>query len=66
MSEPLASPSGTVKTVLHVGCGRYHPEALQAQFRTPSWKELRLDIDPSGTGHRRQHHRHVQRAQFFP
>ena len=35
-----------LKTVLHVGCGAPHPELLHARFRTPEWKELRLDIDP--------------------
>jgi SAM-dependent methyltransferase len=33
--------------VLHVGCGRYNPEKLHPQFRSPDWRELRLDIDPA-------------------
>jgi protein O-GlcNAc transferase len=35
------------RTVLHVGCGDYHPEALPPQFRGPGWKEIRLDINPA-------------------
>ena len=31
-------------TVLHVGCGR---EKVHYLFRSPQWRELRLDIDPS-------------------
>jgi SAM-dependent methyltransferase len=37
-----------ILTVLHVGAG--HPKngaPLPAGFRTPEWKELRLDIDPA-------------------
>jgi len=35
------------KTVLHVGCGPYNPNKLHATFRTPEWKEVRLDVDPN-------------------
>ena len=34
------------KTVLHVGCGAYHPDLLHENFRGEQWKEVRLDIDP--------------------
>lgn len=36
-----------LKTVLHVGCGPPNPASLHASFRTPEWRELRLDIDPA-------------------
>lgn len=35
------------KTVLHVGCGPYDPEALPFLFRNDEWHELRLDINPA-------------------
>ncbi len=35
------------KSLLHVGCGPHDPQALPPQFRTPEWREIRLDIDPS-------------------
>jgi hypothetical protein len=34
------------RLVLHVGCGPAHPEALHIGFRTPEWREVRLDVDP--------------------
>jgi SAM-dependent methyltransferase len=34
------------KVLLHVGCGTNIPEKLPAVFRTPAWREVRLDIDP--------------------
>lgn len=34
------------KRVLHVGCGVHTPDKLHEQFRTPDWKEVRLDINP--------------------
>lgn len=34
------------RVVLHVGCGKPNPDALHETFRTPDWRELRLDIDP--------------------
>ena len=40
--QPVAT-----KLILHVGCGPYNPEALPEQLRTPEWREVRLDIDPS-------------------
>lgn len=36
-----------VKSILHVGCGPYHPQALPDLLRTPEWREVRLDIDPA-------------------
>jgi ubiquinone/menaquinone biosynthesis C-methylase UbiE len=34
-----------MKTVLHVGCGPRNASPLHAVFRTPDWREVRLDID---------------------
>jgi SAM-dependent methyltransferase len=34
------------RLVLHVGCGPPVGENLHDRFRTPEWRELRLDIDP--------------------
>lgn len=34
-------------TVLNVGCGPRLPDKLPGFFRTPDWRELRLDIDPN-------------------
>ena len=42
----LAEMPGTQKEVLHVGCGGYAPGKLHPIFQGPSWRELRLDIDP--------------------
>jgi predicted SAM-dependent methyltransferase len=36
-----------MKTLLHVGCGPKHKDETTLAFNSPSWKELRLDIDPS-------------------
>ena len=41
------SSSGNEQTVLHVGCGPANPAKLHSTFRTPLWKEIRLDIDPA-------------------
>jgi ubiquinone/menaquinone biosynthesis C-methylase UbiE len=53
-SDPRASFEKTLmqspqpgKTVLHVGCGPYNPKKLHSTFRTPEWRELRLDINPA-------------------
>lgn len=35
------------KTLLHVGCGNAGPERLPECFKTPDWKEIRLDINPA-------------------
>lgn len=35
------------KAVLHVGCGPYNREGLPPKFRTPAWREVRLDINPA-------------------
>ncbi len=35
-----------MKQVLHVGCGPASAAKLHATFRTPEWRELRLDINP--------------------
>lgn len=46
---PGASPSAVrspTRVVLHVGCGPARRDKLHPYFRTPGWKELRLDIDP--------------------
>jgi protein O-GlcNAc transferase len=40
-------PIVATKLVLHVGCGPYNPTALPEPLRTPDWREVRLDIDPS-------------------
>lgn len=34
------------KTVLHVGCGSWRPDALLKKFQTDEWHEIRLDINP--------------------
>jgi protein O-GlcNAc transferase len=50
---PLTLPTAlfpnisATKTVLHVGCGPYHPDSLPERFRTDEWQEVRLDIDPA-------------------
>ena len=38
--------SNAIKTVLHVGCGVHTPDKLHETFRTPDWREVRLDINP--------------------
>lgn len=45
----MAVQSGTEvpRTVLHVGCGFPNPNKLHATFRSGTWKEVRLDIDPA-------------------
>jgi predicted O-linked N-acetylglucosamine transferase (SPINDLY family) len=45
-SEVSLNPNN-LKSVLHVGCGPYHPEALPEMLRTPEWREVRLDINPA-------------------
>jgi predicted SAM-dependent methyltransferase len=35
------------KTVLHVGCGSWRPNALHKNFQTPEWREIRLDFNPA-------------------
>ena len=37
---------GSVKKVLHVGCGVHTPDKLHEHFRAPGWQEVRLDINP--------------------
>lgn len=37
---------GDERIVLHVGCGKPNPRALHETFRSPQWRELRLDLDP--------------------
>ncbi len=34
------------KAVLHVGCGVANPNKLHKTFRSPEWREIRLDINP--------------------
>lgn len=34
------------KTVLHVGCGVKDPHKLHERFRSPDWREVRLDVNP--------------------
>lgn len=43
----VAGPPVPAKVVLHVGCGHPNPEKLHRTFRTPAWREVRLDIDPA-------------------
>lgn len=43
---PTALRDGSRPRVLHVGCGHRSPARLHRIFRTPAWRELRLDIDP--------------------
>jgi SAM-dependent methyltransferase len=35
------------KRLLHVGCGAQESERLPAMFRDGTWREVRLDIDPT-------------------
>lgn len=35
------------KTLLHVGCGPFNPNALPQDFRGDDWVEIRLDINPN-------------------
>ena len=44
MPDTAAKPG--VKTVLHVGCGSWRPDALHSTFQKPGWAEIRLDINP--------------------
>lgn len=39
--------STALRTVLHVGCGVYRPDALPQLFRDGGWREVRLDLDPA-------------------
>jgi SAM-dependent methyltransferase len=41
----IVAPAGK-RVVLHVGCGSVDEQGLHESFRTPSWHEVRLDIDP--------------------
>ena len=51
------------RLVLHVGCGPPVEDNLLERFRTPEWRELRLDIDPAHDArHSRRHRRHGGRA----
>jgi len=34
------------KTVLHVGCGSWRPNALHPDYQSQEWSEVRLDINP--------------------
>lgn len=40
-----------VRNFLHVGCGNAPPSRLPAVFRSPEWREIRLDIDPGVKPH---------------
>ncbi len=45
---PASAGQETAELIcLHVGCGPPGQEHLHEAFRGPSWKELRLDIDPN-------------------
>jgi protein O-GlcNAc transferase len=46
-TSEVPSNSSNLKSILHVGCGPYHPEALPEVLRTPEWREVRLDINPA-------------------
>lgn len=41
-----APPAGTLRQLLHVGCGMPNPKRLPACFHRPGWREVRFDIDP--------------------
>lgn len=43
----IPADSESLRVFLHVGCGMARPERLPEVFRSPQWKEIRLDIDPS-------------------
>src|SRR5262249_44634954 len=43
----MKTVTSPLKTVLHVGCGEYLALKLHETFRTPEWREVRLDIDPN-------------------
>jgi SAM-dependent methyltransferase len=45
-SAAALAPGAPERTVLHVGCGPANPAKLHAHFRSPGWREVRLDIDP--------------------
>lgn len=45
-SQALFEPDGAHRLVLHVGSGPLDPELLHPLFRTPQWRQVRLDIDP--------------------
>ncbi len=45
--EWLNMQTTAAKLILHVGCGPYDPEALPRPFRTPEWREVRLDLNPA-------------------
>jgi SAM-dependent methyltransferase len=34
------------KTVLHVGCGSWRPNALHKKYQSAEWREIRLDLNP--------------------
>jgi len=39
--------NSSLKKILHVGCGPYHPNSLPETFPANEWQEVRLDIDPA-------------------
>ncbi len=39
----------SVRTFLHVGCGRSRQQDTTAAFNQPGWRELRFDIDPAAS-----------------
>ncbi|MCS6911748.1 MAG: methyltransferase domain-containing protein [Myxococcales bacterium] len=45
-ADGAAQAQRLLRTVLHAGCGPYHPEKLPPPFREGGWRELRVDADP--------------------
>jgi SAM-dependent methyltransferase len=45
--KPLGDPPGGRKTILNIGCGMKGENALPAEYQTPTWREIRIDIDPN-------------------
>lgn len=39
-------PADGRKVVLHVGCGSVEEQGLHERYRSPEWREVRLDVDP--------------------
>jgi predicted SAM-dependent methyltransferase len=46
-TDQLFTRSWGEKLVLHVGSGRLDPMLLAPMFRLPSWRQVRVDIDPN-------------------
>jgi SAM-dependent methyltransferase len=46
LPSPFTSGDASSRRVLHTGCGASTSRSLHPAFRTPGWKEIRLDINP--------------------